>query len=350
LKIPTYARYDYCCQKACEFLENYNIRAYPIDVERLIFDSGWELTSYFEIMMQFKCDREKVICCLGSKDGFTQYDGFNYSIAYNDDDTLGNRVRFTLMHEVGHIYLNHLTDFEATKIFRGSLTVAENKVLENEANAFARNVLAPTSMVRHLKEKSPSTVSGAFGLTTLAAETRLSFFEIDSRLNENLQLQNRLKKIFINFYYKHRCTYCNALIVLSRSDYYCPICGNKTLVKGDGTVIYPEKIALDSNSKAVKCPKCENEHILAEGEYCHICGTILVNKCDNRDARGNFDDPCGHLLPSNARFCPLCGSESTFFNEGILVSWNESNGNLEILENPNRISSAVEINEDLPFN
>jgi len=348
LKIPTYARYDYCCQKACRFLEEYNIREYPINAEKIVFDSGWELTSYFEIMTRFKCDREKVIRCLGSADGFTQYDGYDYSIAYNDDDTLGNRIRFTLMHEIGHIYLNHLVDFEATKIFRGSLTAAENKVLENEANAFARNVLAPAYMIKQLKKPTPGEIVRVFGLTPLAAKTRLSFYSTDSNLNDTLHLQDRLKKIFINFYYKHKCTHCKASIILFEGG-YCPMCGNKTLKWGEGTMVYKENIFLDNNSKAIRCPKCDNEHILAEGEYCHICGTYLVNKCDNRDAQGNFDDPCGHLLSANARFCTMCGSKSTFFNEGILKPWNESDGNLGFLKIPDGIPGAEEVDEDLPF-
>lgn len=76
------------------------------------------------------------------------------------------------MHEIGHIYLNHLTDFESTKIYRGSLSRAENKVLENEANAFARNVLSPVSMYLTLKNKSTSNVARTFGLTQSAKRNK----------------------------------------------------------------------------------------------------------------------------------------------------------------------------------
>lgn len=116
MKIPTYARYDYCARKACEFLEEYNISSYPIDVEKIITDNHWGLTPYSLLMEQFNCDRETVIRCLRSKDGYTQLDDDNYSIAYNDDPELGDRKRFTLMHEIGHIYLNHLVDFDITLI------------------------------------------------------------------------------------------------------------------------------------------------------------------------------------------------------------------------------------------
>ena len=140
MKVPQYARYGYCYTKSCEFLEEFKIKAFPINVLEIVHQQKWGLVPYSEFMNEFHCDRQTVIRILGSSDGYTIWDGTNYSIAYNDDPKLGDRIRFTIMHEIGHIYLSHLLDFEATKIYRGSLTKSENRVLENEANAFARNV------------------------------------------------------------------------------------------------------------------------------------------------------------------------------------------------------------------
>ena len=145
MKIPQYARYEYCNKRACDFLEEFHIKSFPIDVESIIHQKNWGFVKYSELMKEFNCSRTRVIHILGSKDGFTIWDESNYTISYNDDPSFGDRTRFTLMHEIGHIYLHHLTDFEATKLYRGSLTKQENKILENEANAFARNVLVPTS-------------------------------------------------------------------------------------------------------------------------------------------------------------------------------------------------------------
>ena len=182
MKIPKYARYDYCNAKACEFLEEFNVKSFPLNPFLIIEKKGWGLTTYSELMETFNCDRENVIKCLGSIDGFTILDQDNYTIAYNDNDNLGNRIRFTIMHEIGHIYLKHLIDFEATQLYRGSLTKSENKVLENEANAFARNVLVPTAMLNHLKNKSAENLARRFGITTAAAQTRLDFYKTDQPL------------------------------------------------------------------------------------------------------------------------------------------------------------------------
>lgn len=331
MKIPKYARYDYCNKKACEFLEEYNINTFPVNVIDIIKKNCWGLTKYSEIMKELHCDRETVIRCLQSKDGFTLLDNDNYSIAYNDDEVLGNRIRFTLMHEIGHIYLNHLKDFEATKLLRNSLTNAENRILENEANSFARNVLAPTFMIQQLKDKSLQNISITFGISIAAAKTRLFFFDTDMNLNLNTGLIERLKHIFYKYYYKKKCLTCGAALIQSKGN-YCPICGQKTLKWGNGNMIYKETIQLDLSGKAIKCPVCDNEQIISDAEFCHICGTYLINKCDNRHVTydQNF---CGKILPPNARYCPYCGNESTFFNDKVLKSWKEE-----------------EEDESLPFN
>lgn len=334
MKIPQYARYDYCYTKACEFLEEFKIKSFPIDVENIVHQNLWGLTTYSDLMDKFKCNRQTVIHCLGSNDGYTIWDGANYSIAYNDDPNLGDRTRFTIMHEIGHIYLNHLIDFESTKIYRGSLNKQENKVLENEANAFARNVLSPVSIYLTLKDKSVSNVIKTFGITETAAEARIDFINRDIELIRNLKMSQKIILVYHRFKSKRKCIICNAQFF--RIYLYCPICGNKnTLQWGDGNMIYPKLTAYD-NGKIKECPQCKNEETALDGEFCQICGEHLTNYCSNRDCNNKT------ILPTNARYCPICGSHSTFLNSGILKEWNYS---------PSPFSNIPDgIDEELPFN
>lgn len=352
--IPKHARYDYVNKKACEFLEEFNIKSFPFDIFNIIKLNNWGICLYSELMEEYECDRETVIRCLGSKDGFTQIDANNYTIAYNDDKSLGNRIRFTLMHEVGHIYLKHLEDFESTRIFRGSLSKEENIVLENEVNSFARNVLVPTSMLQQLEDKSPENISRKFGITTPAAITRLSFFNTDQQINKNTGITKNLLNVFLKFYYKKRCLNCG-YTNNGRNVNYCSICGNNSFKWGDGTMIYEEKVQIDKNSKAVRCPICDNEEILDNGEFCHICGTYLVNHCDkrywNNGSYNDGDEPCGKLLPANARYCPVCGNRSTFLNDNILKEWNHKENNPSAYMSPGHFMDLPDgIDEELPFN
>ena len=80
MKIPQYARYEYCNKRACEFLEEFSIKSFPIDVKSIIYKSRWGLVKYSELMKRFSCNRTTVIRCLGSTDGFTTWDGYNYTI------------------------------------------------------------------------------------------------------------------------------------------------------------------------------------------------------------------------------------------------------------------------------
>ena len=338
MKIPKYARYGYCAEKACEFLEEFKINSYPIDVEKIIHKQKWGLTPYSLIMQEFNCDRDKVIKCLRSKDGYTQLDGTNYSIAFNDDSKLGNRTRFTLMHEIGHIYLKHLEDYDITLLYRGSLSKQENKVLENEANAFARNVLAPTSVLLQLKDKSITNVSNKFGISYEAAKIRLELFNIDAKNISTIGLTKRMANIFSLYFNKRTCTTCNASFNLVPGT-FCPICGNKTLKWGDGKMIYPSMMTTDKG-KLIECPVCHNTETFISGSYCQICGTQLQNFCTN----SNFDYQCPvGMLPVNARYCPECGEPSSFYKNGILQAWNYN-------ENNSFMTIPDGIDEELPFN
>lgn len=94
-------------------------------------------------------------------------------------------------------------------------------------------------------------------------------------------------------------------------------------------------IKLKENGMAATCPCCGNEETLDEGEYCHICGELLINRCENGifDDDGKWVDNCrGHkALPGNARYCPYCGGKTTFFKNGVLKAWNyqDSTGEFE---------------------
>lgn len=85
------------------------------------------------------------------------------------------------------------------------------------------------------------------------------------------------------------------------------------------------RIELDGNSKAKVCPVCGNDDVMA-GDFCQVCGSHIRNYCVNDQCRG------ADGLQGNARFCPYCGSETTFFKNGILNAWNDSGSPFEETE------------------
>lgn len=345
--IPRYARYDYCVYKAYEFLYEFFIVDYPVDAHAIIAKKKWGLVKYSEIAKHFNCSIRDVIRMLGSEDGFTIYDGYNYTIAYNDLKKPKNRILFTLLHEIGHIYLNHLIDFEATRLYRGSLTKEENKVLENESNAFARNVLVPALIIKSMKNQSSKNVATRFGITKSAAEARLGLLEADLISINACDISYKALDIYIRYRYKKTCRTCGHFFIIPNAK-HCPICGSTKFKNERSKIVIYESMNTYSNNKLTSCPRCDNEETDIEGLFCQICGVMLVNKCDDRSLDGILSpahSPCGGEVPVNARYCPKCGCNTTFYNDGLLEDWKIEKKKRE----PRHFFNFSE-DEELPFN
>lgn len=310
------------------FLEE-KITTFPVDPFQIINSNKWGLITYSELAKEKGVWIEDIIDAFQSEDGYTIYDGSNYTIAYNDTIYSKGRIRFTLMHEIGHIYLKHLLDFEETVLTRSTLTENKYKTLENEANSFARNLLAPVMVVKDLDLKTNYDLVDFFGLSQSAAKVRLK-----SLLQDYLNLSGAFirfqKDYFRSFIYSvlHSkfCFICDHHFIAEEAE-YCSICGSSYLInkKGMGKVIYNGHF-LDDNSRATICPNCDNEHLNYEGDYCIICGTGIVNKCAStyrtyETGFHNLEPSCETLLDGDARFCMKCGNESTFFQQGLLEDW-----------------------------
>lgn len=65
----------------------------------------------------------------------------------------------------------------------------------------------------------------------------------------------------------------------------------------------------------MKCPNCGFEDHVENSEFCQECGVLLVNLCSNSSCDLNNGDIVS--LPEDAKYCPYCGTESTFKNLGF---------------------------------
>ena len=117
-----------------EILETYtrcNIKTFPIDCLAVIRGIGYTAKTYGDTV---KSEEERKILMTGSPDALTYFE--KRTIFYNER-AHPRRIRFSLMHEVGHIILD--TDSE------------------DAADAFAASLLAPLIMV---KKSRPFNVDG----------------------------------------------------------------------------------------------------------------------------------------------------------------------------------------------
>lgn len=342
MKIPKSARYDYCCNRATEFLIEENITTLPFDADKILKKHKWAKLKYSQLALKHSATLDDIIDAYDSEDGYSIFNGRNYAISYNDMQTVKQRIYFTKLHEIGHIYLNHFKDFEATILKRSDLTNPEYKVLENEANCFARNVLSPIALVNCLNYNK-SDVINAFNITESAANTRLMLKHSDMYWisNEDYILQfNHFKNYIYNATHSYHCSNCQSSFIAESAN-YCPICGHKPNkiklhIRSDFDMIYS---GYDVNEKGQvkQCPQCENDEIDSNANYCKICGIPVINECTNF--------ACAAPASGNARYCIICGSKTTFYDQHILSDWNTDT----LSEEEAACANQPIDSEDIPF-
>lgn len=114
------------------------------DLEKLCRERNWFLIPYPKEKFQiFKSI---------SKDGFTVKDGNNFFINYNPElkEKYYGRYRFTLAHEIGHIYLYHHIYVDDYVLMHCD---DKKTIWEQHADIFAQNLLMPADKTRELKDK-----------------------------------------------------------------------------------------------------------------------------------------------------------------------------------------------------
>ncbi len=146
-------------------------------------------------------------------------DALNYKekLCYNDMMPEG-RIRFTLMHELGHIALKH----------GRSPSVDQEK----DADFFASHILAPRMVIHYTKCKNQNDVAKRFQVSQGAAQYAFDDYRRWHRRTIIHKMTDFDKAMYAYFYNEEtkgfvysvkRCAYCDALIYNSR-DYICRKC------------------------------------------------------------------------------------------------------------------------------
>ena len=307
-------RYSLVKRTVNDVFLRYNINFYPIDIDALFsnFKDTVRVIPYTTHMNKYNLTEEEVISHFGSEEGCTIYkEKLNrYLIFYNDLDNVfksPQRIRWTLIHELGHILLGHLKEIEDIKIFRNAISDIQYKTLEIEANRFSALLLAHPMILNTIGINNSIDIEKICNLSTEASKYRYTDY-LKWCNYKTISLTER--QIITNFENKIVCKTCKSAFKTTYN--YCPICGESKIQKGVKNMIY-DSIELNDKHKAIICPICENEHTNIEGDFCQICGHHITNMCANYD--------CGEYLDGESRYCPQCGYASTYLRDGILKDW-----------------------------
>lgn len=153
-RIPDKPRYRRTTQRAYQLLAELGICSFPVDpVEIIKRFPNWHLCGWMELK---NSTGEKDPLYLDREDAEAKTEvirgGSDFLIVYDERIGYDKRIRWTIAHEIGHIVLGHLIDFDKTALNRGGLTENEYKVLEAEAHYFACELLSPKTIIRRFRQ------------------------------------------------------------------------------------------------------------------------------------------------------------------------------------------------------
>ena len=164
--------------------EETEVHSHPIDCFAIAEKLRYVLRPYSSL-----CHEEQQLALAVDQDGYSRveidiFTGMNvYVIYYNDEGRNIGRIRWTIFHEIGHIYLGHhdhpddeLSDIE-----------------EAEADFFAKYAIAPPPLIRVLKCQDMWDIQNAFNTSCEAASYIYDYYQkrvaFGSRYFEGFELE-----------------------------------------------------------------------------------------------------------------------------------------------------------------
>lgn len=151
-----YGKYKNARNASWQCILDFNIDKLPVKVSDIILKSE-NISLHKNSDMNILKDGES---------GKTISSGDKFKVIYRDTEN-SRRCRFTIAHELGHIFLGHL--LINTPQYR---TFKIQNDTESAANVFARDLLAPACILHELQAHTPQAISELCNISLEAATYR----------------------------------------------------------------------------------------------------------------------------------------------------------------------------------
>lgn len=140
-----YPDYQQPIVEALTVLKDSSIDRFPVSLRAIQrqFCNLFAISSYGSLMKDSNISRKECCQILGSSDGAAVFDGCCRYIIFYNEEKRKQRTRFTISHEIGHIFLNHHRESGIPILMAGGVGDDQYHRLEHEADCFARNLLCP---------------------------------------------------------------------------------------------------------------------------------------------------------------------------------------------------------------
>lgn len=185
-----YGKYKDARNASWQCILDFNINKLPVMVTNIIKKS--------ESIRLFK--ESDVHMLENSESGKTiLHNGF-FEIVYRDTEP-SYRCRFTISHELGHIFLGHL--LINTPVYR---TFAVRDDLESSANVFARDLLAPACVLHELHATTAEEIAKICNISMQAAKNRAERMQVLEARNKYYlhPLERQVRQQFEQFIEEYR--------------------------------------------------------------------------------------------------------------------------------------------------
>lgn len=294
---PKEPRLGYCFDVAWNIITELGISTFPVDPFQLLDKLSVRYCTIGEISKLTGYSRMDIMrSVIKSIDGGTLYVDGNIVVVYNERIRSTQRIRWTITHELAHIWLGHFDIPNLT-----SLSDEKRNVLDREADYVTKEVLAPLGLLGTLRITDSAGIRELCGLSKKAA---------DIREGELRKLRDsRVYRLSTSYSCEHFQRFLTPISV-------CQDQNERRFTRMNSS---PNGV-VDIHYAVAKCRRCETEARGPHARYCIHCGAPLYNICAQPQ---QTPEPCGHINPQEARYCEMCGHETVFVALGIYERWQE---------------------------